>query len=602
VVSLLVVLLLAVCLLPPRPASAGASAPPLPPADWLVEQVRTLSAPDNEGRAAGSAGGDLAARHIAEAFKAAGLRPGGDAGTYRQAFSVPTGIRLGTPNVLAIAGPAARDLVLGQDFAPLTISADGVAEGEVVFVGYGITAPALGHDDYAGLDVKGKIVLVVSGDPGITDPASPFRKPDAYHFSEHTHKVINAREHGAKGILLVTHPAAAGEALPALAGISQSASILAGFVTRSAADALLAPSGLSLVDHVRETEPARRARPSAPPGVRVRLEIALVRERGTATNVVGVLPGTDARLRDEAVVIGAHYDHLGRGGEGSLAPDQVGTIHPGADDNASGTAAVLALARAFAASGGTPRTLVFVAFSGEEVGLLGSAHYVQKPAHPLDRTVLMVNLDMVGRPREGRLYVGGVDSGSGLREAVTAATGAGLTLELSGDGFGPSDHTSFYGARRPVLFLFTGAHEDYHRPGDTWDKVDGPGLRAVTEFAARIVASVAAAPAPPAYAGPETAAAPPPRRGYGPYFGIIPDFGQTGTAGVKISGVRAGSPAERAGVAAGDVLVLFAGVTVKTMEDVAFALRSQRPGDTVRFTVLRDGAARQLQAVLEERR
>lgn len=598
----LVVTLLAVCLLAPRAGSAGGSVAALPSAEWLVEQVRALSAPETEGRAAGSAGADRAARHIAAAFASAGLAPAGDGGTYLQAFPVATGIRLGAPNALAILGPPARTLTLGQDFAPLAVSADGAVEGEIVFGGYGITAPALGHDDYAGLDVKGKVVLVVTGDPGTTDPASPFRKPEAYHFSERTHKVINAREHGAQGILLVTHPAAAGEVLPPLAGISQSWSILAGFVTRSAADALLAPTGRGLADHAREMDAPTRSRPPARSGARLRFEVALVRERGTAANVVGVLRGTDAGLRDQAVVIGAHYDHLGRGGEGSLAPDQVGAIHPGADDNASGTAALLGLARAFVASGGTARTLVFVAFSGEEMGLLGSAHYVQKPVHPLDRTVLMVNLDMVGRPRDGRLYVGGVDSGVGLRDAVRAPQVAGLTLELSGDGFGPSDHTSFYVAKRPVLFLFTGAHEDYHRPGDTWDKIDGPGLRAVSEFAARVVAAVAAAPAPLAYAGPETPVPPPPRRGYGPYFGIIPDFGDSGNAGVKINGVRAGSPAERAGVAAGDVLVRFAGVMVRTMEDVAFALRGQRPGDTVRFTVLRNGAAQDLQAVLEERR
>ncbi len=216
------------------------------------------------------------------------------------------------------------------------------------------------------------------------------------------------------------------------------------------------------------------------PGVRVRLEVTLVRERGTAANVVGILPGTDPRLAREAIVIGAHYDHLGRGGEGSLAPDQVGAIHAGADDNASGTAAVLGLARALAAAGGTPRTLVFVAFAGEEMGLLGSTHYVRQPAHPLEATALMVNLDMIGRLRDGKPYVAGVDSGTGLRALVTAVPGPGLTPQLRSDPFSPSDHITFYATGRPVLFFFTGAHTDYHRPSDTWEKISASGLHAVT--------------------------------------------------------------------------------------------------------------------------
>ena len=191
-------------------------------------------------------------------------------------------------------------------------------------------------------------------------------------------------------------------------------------------------------------------------------------------------------------MIGAHYDHLGRGGEGSLAPDQAGAVHPGADDNASGTAAVMALARAFASAPRAPRTLVFAAFAGEEMGLLGSTHFVRAPPSHSATTVLMVNLDMVGRLRDGKVYVGGVDSGDTLRTWVTdAARGLALTPELRGDPFGPSDHIAFYAAGVPVVFLFTGAHGDYHRPTDTWDKLNPQGLELVTAFTARIVAAAA---------------------------------------------------------------------------------------------------------------
>ena len=572
-----------------------------PPAEWILDQAKALSAPEMEGRRSGTPGADRAARYISSVFQQSRLRPGGDAGSFLQAFQVPTGIRLGSSNELTSLAPARTKLVLGRDFIPLAVSADGDATDDVVFVGYGITAADLGYDDYSGVDVRGKVVLAMTGEPRGGDPASPFRRPAAYHYSERSHKIINAREHGARGILLVPHPTAK-DSLPALGGVSQPWGILALAVTRPAADSLLAPSGKRLADLADAID--RSLTPSSLPlgGVRVALKVELVRERGTTANVVAVLSGTDPRLKGEAIVVGGHYDHLGRGGEGSLAPDLIGAIHPGADDNASGTAAVMALAKAFAATGGAPRTLVFVAFAGEELGILGSTYYVEHPALPLEKTVLMVNLDMVGRLRDGKLYVAGVDSGSGLRRVVAdAAQGLGLSLELRGDPYSPSDHTGFYASGRPVLFLFTGAHEDYHRPTDTWEKLNAKGLEAVTTFASRVISRVAAEPTPPAYA---KIAAPPgeARGGYGPFFGVIPDFAELERPGVRITGVRPGSPAEKAGVRAGDVIVRFGDVSVATLNDLTFALRGHRPGDRVEVVVMRDGEERRVHAVLEERR
>ena len=572
----------------------------IPSPEWLLDQVRILAAPDMEGRASGTAAAGRAATYIASEFRAAGLTPAGDRGTFLQAFTVPTGLRLGGANALAVVG--GRTLTLGTDFTPLSISTDGAVEADVVFAGHGITAPELGYDDYAGIDVRGKVVLVLTREPRADDPASPFRRPDAYHYSERSHKIINAREHGARAILLVAHPSAT-DALPPLRGISQPWDILAAHVSRAIGDSLLAASGVTLADLARAIDGATapRSRPLA--GVRVRLQISLVRERGATANVVGVLRGTDPRLADETIVIGAHYDHLGHGGEGSLTPEQVGAVHHGADDNASGTAVVMGLARRFGASGALPRTLVFVAFSGEEMGLLGSAHYVKHPATPIEKTILMVNLDMVGRMRDAKVYAGGVDSGTGLRDVVTgAAQGLGLRIEPRGDPFAPSDHVSFYGAGRPVLFLFTGAHADYHRPSDTWDKINAPGLASVGELTARIVTAVAGGATPPQYVKVDRAVAARPRGAYGPYFGVIPDFADPERPGVKISGVRPGSPADKAGVQAGDVLVRFAGMALRTLEDLTFALRGRRAGDRVDVVVVRDGQERALETVLEERR
>jgi hypothetical protein len=584
--------------------SAHAAGVVVPNAAWLLDQVKILSAPETEGRGSGTAGAARAARHIAAVFQAAGLAPGGDAGSYLQAFSVPTGVRLGAPNSLAIIAPVSHSLAVSRDFMPLAVSTDGSETGDVAFAGYGITAPDLGYDDYAGLDVRGKIVLVLSQEPRPADASSPFRQPTAYHYSQRSHKVINAREHGARAIIIAVHPGVGTDALPELAGASQPLGIVAVGVTRAGADALVSPAGLRLAELSESIDRSLAPRSLSLPGTRVRIEVSLVRDRAIAANVVAVLPGADARLAHEAIVIGAHYDHLGRGGEGSLAPAEAGAVHPGADDNASGTAAVMGLARAFASAPRAPRTLVFAAFAGEEMGLLGSTHFVRSPPLGSASTVLMVNLDMVGRLRDGKVYVGGVDSGDGLRPWVSdAARGLALTPELRGDPFGPSDHIAFYAAGVPVLFLFTGAHGDYHRPSDTWDKLNPQGLELVTAFTARIVAAAAGAATAPAYVRSQPAPAGEPRRGgYGPVLGVVPDFGESAEPGARISGVRPGSPAEKAGMRAGDIIVQFAGVTVKTLDDLTFALRGQRAGQRVEIVVMRDRQQHRMEAVLEERR
>jgi hypothetical protein len=319
---------------------------------------------------------------------------------------------------------------------------------------------------------------------------------------------------------------------------------------------------------------------------------------GPTANVIGIVPGTDPRLKDEAIVIGAHYDHVGRGGRASRATtEDRGAIHHGADDNASGTAAVLALARAFAAAGGAPRTLVFAAFAGEEIGLLGSAHYASHPAWPLDRTVLMVNLDMVGRLRNGRLHVGGADTGTGLRDIVTdAARDLPLSVELRGDPGSASDHSSFYRAGRPVLFFFTGLHADYHRPSDTWDKINAPGLASVTTLVARVVSAVAAAPTTPRYVKIDP---PHPQR---VLFGIMADLDEPEPPGVRVASVQPGSPAEQCGVQPGDLIVRFAGTDVKSLEDLHAVLRGRRAGERVHVVLRRDGQTRSVEATLIERR
>jgi aminopeptidase YwaD len=572
----------------------------------LLGWVRDLSAPAMEGRAAGTPGADRAAAYLVTELQRLGLRPAGDGGGFLQRFDVLTGVRLASGATIDVMAPGAspRSFAAAASFLPFTFSMDGDVTSDVVFAGYGITAPPLGYDDYAGLDVRDKVVLVMTGEPRETDPQGPFRPSEHFHYTELRHKVLNAREHGAAAVLVVENPGR-GDRVAALRGTTPSWGILAVSARREIAEALLAPAALDLTALRAEIEQTRAPASRGVPGVKVRIRSALLRDRGTTANVVGLLPGTDAVLGREAVVVGAHYDHLGRGSPMSLAPERGDAIHPGADDNASGTAALLGLAEAMTRNGAGRRTVIFVAFSGEELGLLGSTHYAGQPAVPLDRTVAMVNLDSVGRLRDGRLHVMGVDTGQGLRALVEqAAQGLSAPLALRGDGVGPSDHTAFLNRQRPVLFFFTGPHADYHRPSDTWDKIDADGLRTVTTLAYRVVRALADRDEQPQFV--RTPGGPPRpgagATGYGPYLGVVPDFGESPQPGVRLGGVRPGSPAERAGLQSGDVIVRFAGVTIRTLDDLVFALRGRRAGEAVEVTYVRDGAERVAQATLEERR
>lgn len=320
-----------------------------------------------------------------------------------------------------------------------------------------------------------------------------------------------------------------------------------------------------------------------------------------AANVVGVLPGVSPAQRGEVVVIGAHYDHLGLGGFDALDPDSTGRVHNGADDNASGTAALMEIARAF--RGRRPaRTIVFIAFSAEEEGDLGSAWFVgHARPEPVDSVYAMLNFDMVGRLRNGRLLVLGAETARefpALLDSLNRA--AGFDLHASGDGWGPSDHASFYAAHRPVLMFFTDLHDDYHRSTDDWQKINADGIDRVARYGAAVAWDLANRPGALTFV-----AAPPPRaaaggEGYGAYLGTIPDM--TGSpGGVRITGVSAGSPAERAGLAAGDVITAIGAQNVANLYDMTAALRAHHPGDTVAIVVRRDSTTRTLTAVLGKR-
>ena len=320
-------------------------------------------------------------------------------------------------------------------------------------------------------------------------------------------------------------------------------------------------------------------------------------------NVIGILPGRDPVLRNQAIILGAHYDHLGLGGFGSLDPDSTGLVHNGADDNASGAATLIQVAARLATSP-PARTVVFIAFSGEELGLLGSAHYVKQPIYPLASTLAMVNLDMVGRLRNGRLIVYGAGSAKefpGLLDSLNWY--AGFDLKAQGDGYGPSDQSSFYAAKRPVLHLFTDLHEDYHRTTDDWQKVNYDGLKRVADFSLGLVTALANRTKPltflelPAPAVSQTAGPTSGTPGYGAYLGTVPDM-TGGPGGVRLVGVRAGSPAEKAGLRGDDIITRIGSTETPDLQAMTEALRSHKPGDVVEIMVRRGATVTTLQATL----
>ena len=325
---------------------------------------------------------------------------------------------------------------------------------------------------------------------------------------------------------------------------------------------------------------------------------------GTATrNVVAVIPGTSRALRGEVVVVGAHYDHLGLGGFGALDPDSTGRVHNGADDNASGTAALLEIARRLAHRR-PARTLVLVAFSGEELGTLGSSYFVQHATpEPIDSLYAMLNLDMVGRLRNARLLALGAGTAREFPALLDSLnTPPRFDLRASGDGWGPSDHAVFFATRHPVLHFFTDLHEDYHRTTDDWDKLNVSGIVEVAQFVADLALVLANRTGPLTFVDSPRPQASAGGSGYGAYLGTIPDMSGGGVSdGVRITGVRAGSPAEQAGLIAGDVITAIGDKHIANLYDMTDALRAHQPGDTVVIVSRREGVERRATTVLGKR-
>ncbi len=528
---------------------------------WLADDAR-------EGRGIGTAGLQEASRWLAERFREAGLSPAGEDGGWFESFDVPVAVEARSGTAVAIDGAA-----LGaDDFRPASFSGNGEAAGEVVAAGYGITAPELGIDDYKDLDAKGKIVAVRR----FTPEGGPFAGQDAERrYGDLRYKAFNAREHGARALIVVDQPAGApGEEAP-LPGLAIDTFDAGGDVGIPVATVKRAAGG-------RLFEGAHHAE----------LRIDLERKTAAALNVVGVVRAGAADRLPGAVLVGAHYDHLSLGGNGSLDPDSH-AVHNGADDNASGTAALLAVARRLAGQRESlRRDVYFVAFAGEEAGVLGSTAFTRRPPGGVKTADLaaMLNMDMVGRLRDNKLTVFGTESAEEWKEIVPAACDRDLlACALNGDGYGPSDHSPFYAAGVPVLHFFTGAHPDYHKPSDDADKINAAGGARVAGLVADLAMEIAGRPQRPTY---KSAPAPAPRgdtRSYGASLGTVPDYAGDGRPGVLLAGVRPGSAAEQAGLKRGDLLVELAGTPIRDIHDFMFVLQRAKPGEKATAVVVREG-------------
>jgi hypothetical protein len=589
--------------------------------DPVLERMRKdiffLAGPECEGRGVETKGIEKAADYVVAAFKDAGLRPGMKDGSYFQPFTITAGVKLDKPTKLVLTGPKddAKELKLGTDFNPMGFSPTSKASAGLVFVGYGVTAPKLKYDDYEGVDVAGKIVVMLRRIPRYAekgekrfDTTSP--SADESEFAPFAAKIENAVAHKAAGIIMVNDTTAAGprDPLPQFlnhAMGTEPAPFPVMFVKREVLDPLIASGPVRTVADIETLiDKDMKPRSFEIKGWKADAEVTVVKTEYKCKNIVGVLDG-HGPLADETVVVGAHYDHIGYGTFGSLGGAAGnGKLHYGADDNASGTTGLIELARRFGAMKDRQgRRLVFIAFSAEERGLFGSQFYCKHPLFPLDATAAMINMDMIGRTKpvptdwlgvgekKDRLIVYGTGTGDGFEKLVDAGntkTGDFRLTKLAA-GSGPSDHDSFYRKKVPVLFLYTGTHGEYHRPTDVPEKINVPGMKKVADLVEYLAAELATRERPKYFATKDPWSDPTETRSArpaGPKLSVLPDYNYEGE-GMRLEGVNAGGPGDKGGLKEGDVIVEIGGKPVKNVGGYMTAMSGTKAGTPTDIVVLR---------------
>ena len=553
-------------------------------ASQLNTYVSFLASDQLQGRLTGSPGDSLAAEYIRNILIECRLIPLFENGFER--FRVTDKIIFGPGNKLKVnENPFKSE----TDFAPFAFSQNSSFFGKVVFAGYGfeINEDSLKWNDYASADVKGKVVLILRSDPEIEKTASPFIK-----YSRDRDKALEAKDQGAIAVLLVSGKSFDPEdKFESLVKGEQSVGIPVFHITRKLANQILQPNNLPVEELEKKLNESRKPL-SFNTEVTLSGQSDVIQTTVPTRNVVMEIPGNDKILKDEYVILGAHFDHLGLGGpgSGSRVPDTVG-VHHGADDNASGVAMVLELAKRLSVSRKMlKRSVLVIAFSGEEEGLLGSRWFVEHSKIDLNKVNAMVNLDMVGRLNENsQVQISGVGTSDSLKKVIYASCDtAELKLSLSNEGYGPSDHSSFYGKNIPVLFLTTGAHLDYHTPADTWDKINYRGMVKVSDLSFHLVSLLANMERLVfKEAGPKSGTGRGTRR-KGITLGIMPDYGGNVKNGLRADFVTSGKPAALGGMKKGDIITFINGKPVNNIQDYMFRLNQLKRGETISVEVLRD--------------
>lgn len=563
--------------------------------DDLKSYVTFLASDSLKGRKPGTPEFNVAADFIRAQFLSSGLKLMADNGF--QWFDIVTDIKTGLKNTVTFAGHAG---VVNKDFTPLAFSADGSLDAPVVFAGFGFdlnlessgNTPAFSWNDYQGIDVKGKWGMILRGDPEPDSSNSVF-----INFSELRSKILTMKDKGALGVLVVT-PRSVEKEDKLMPLISENNDITAGIpvinITRNFANLILAEKNIS-IDTLEKNIIQKKLPNSFETGVILKGDAELIRDKAKTCNVVGMLEGSDEKLKNEVLVVGAHYDHLGFGGagSGSRMPDTV-AVHNGADDNASGTAMVMAIAKALGSQKDKlTRSVIFVCFTGEEMGLLGSKYFVDHPPVPVKSIKTMFNFDMVGRfdKEKNAISVSGTgtsaESDTILRELET---GLPFTVIHSPDGYGPSDHAAFYSANIPVFYFNTGVHTDYHTPFDDSDKLDYKTETIVGDFAGKVILAVDKRDQPLSFreSGKKESAGRSGRK-LKVTLGIMPDFAGTEKAGLRVDGVTKDGPADKGGMKKGDVIIAINGMKVGNIYDYMTRLQKLKKGMTASVEVIRNG-------------
>lgn len=590
----------------------------------LRTHVTYLASDKLEGRRTGETGATYAAGYVANMFANYKLKTASslDTRSYLQSFPYITGVELAKDNHLSINN---SQLNLKTDWMPIGFSPSVKhSNASVVFAGFGISSAELKYDSFEDLDITNKIALVFEGVP---EGDRQFAR-----FADARVKAKIAADKGASGLIIIsgdldfTNHRFATLDYDQLLGESSIPVIV---ISRAAGAKLLGESDEKGLDELEKWIAMRK---DAPEGIDIKLanrpnltaefSVNLPKTTATGYNVIGVLPGRDPVLKDEAIVIGAHYDHLGRGGKGSLDVNSK-AIHHGADDNASGVSAMLELAREFKKSKMNRRTLIFIAFGAEEEGLLGSKYYVNNPLFPLEKTIAMINMDMVGRLKDNKLTIGGIGTADVWKDLVTNLNrrvpnvygknkGSSFApnleeidlfdLQLSEDGFGPSDHSSFYSKQIPVLFFFTGTHSDYHKPSDTSDKINYTGIEKIGGFIGDIIGVIDSTPARPEYMVAKSSGMGGRSGSFNVSLGTVPGYADSNNDGLALDGVRDDSPAAKAGIKAGDKIIKMAGHDVKNISDYVFVLGEMKAGVEYEVIVMRGDERLTLKIIPEPRK